>query len=319
MNPRTLRRVLVTLVAALGLAGLALFGSSAASAEDAAAGTATADEAPAAAESSSTSESKASSSSDATSTEGSESSADHNDSTPTAADANVSGPAEWEMDGEAALDDPNLLPGDPVPEADPGTGVTPQYKVDETDADSPNRLRLEIDDDPKVVAPGEWLDWWITVTNIGENPATGIQVTDYVPDNVYYNTFSIDYWDSNQVGMDAADWDCGYQNRDGRWKQCYQVGDPLDPGSWVTFLANGQVKWSADPGDVVTNVVEVDWNENPEPWPLSVVEFTPIVSRHVANILPVTGSDSTFSLLFAGLGLLGAGGLGLGFASRKRS
>lgn len=319
MKPQTLRRVLVTLVAVLGLGGLSLLSSGAASAEDASAGTDTAAEAttestsaPAATESSSDSDESA----DAESESSDEAAESH--TTPTVDDADVSGPAEWEMDGEAALDDPNLLPGDVIPEADPGTGVAPRYKIDETPEGFADRLRLEIDDQPKVVTPGEWLDWWITVTNIGDNAATGITVDDYVPSNIRRPTMSIEFWDSSQATQTADDWACGY---DGVLDSVYcdQVGDALDPGEWVLFLASGQVKWSADPGDVVANVVEVDWAENPEAEPLSVVEITPIVSAQVANILPVTGSDSALSLLFAGMGLLGAGGLGLGFASRKRS
>jgi len=327
MKPQTLRRVFVTLVAVLGLGGLALLGSGAASAEDASAGTGT-DTAAAASTSESSSsaatdtkksdDTKSDDSSDSSSTKESSSTAAESVSNPTTADADVSGPAEWEMDGTAALDDPNLLPGDAVPEADPGTGVVPRYKIDETPEGFADRLRLEIDDSPKVVTPGEWLDWWITVTNIGDNAATGITVDDYVPTNIRRTTMSIEFWDSSQATQTEDDWACGY---DGTLDSVYcdQTGDALDPGEWVRFLASGQVKWSADPGDVVANVVEVDWAQNPEDEPLSVVEITPIVARNVANILPVTGSDSALSLLFAGMGLLGAGGLGLGFASRKRS
>ncbi|MBX7161265.1 MAG: DUF11 domain-containing protein, partial [Acidimicrobiia bacterium] len=236
--------------------------------------------------------------------------------------------AQAEADpGQATADPAVSSVGNGNPSAEQAVLLPPivhDHAATAVTGDETNALAVSVDDHPKAVTPGGHIDYDITITNVGTDPATGVVWADLIPKEL------TDYWvefidASNTID---ADWTC---NSSGDPQPAIVCAlDPalaLESGDWASFRVHATVRPDTPVGTVIQNVVLADWNENPGEFALPVVVAvnTPVVAKArsaaffvtVEEGLPLTGAASLAWLLFAGLTLAGTGAITLG-ATRRR-
>lgn len=227
---------------------------------------------------------------------------------------------------------------DPPPSASPvGTGapspdqaallapVVHDHATTVVTGDETNALALSVDDHPKAVTPGGHIEYDITITNVGSDPATGVVWADLIPKEL--TDFWVEFVDASNTT--EADWSCDTAGDPQPAVLCeLDPAAALDSGDWAQFRVHATVRPNTPVGTKIQNVVLANWNENPGFFSLPVIAVvnTPVVAK-AANAsfiqfergLPLTGAAGLITLLLAGLALAGTGSIALGATRRRRA
>ncbi len=178
-----------------------------------------------------------------------------------------------EIDNTASISDDGTNGADPTPANNDDPDTTPVTAAPD--------LQVSKGDSNVTVPPGDPITYTIDYSNVGSQDATGVVLTDVVPDNTTFNP-----------GSSTPGWSCVPDNNDG--STCtFSIGD-LDVGDSgsVDFVVDTDAVFPGGVNDVTNNVTISDDGTNgtdENPGDNSDSEVTPVIA---GPDLVVTKNDS---------------------------